>query len=838
MPSEIFVNTYQLYKKHTDKLAKWLLETAELCGWEFDLYQDMPGGNADGRPKRSKRKKSQLKLPAAAAEGLTFRIRLSHFIELATIIVENKHIKIPDTVVKLVEETVELRKRFSEFYDKQASHASKNVEMPSHSGHLFFIQTLEKVLELLQRDGGSKESIKSREDGTPLELVEETQVDRSILTNRFENLELEEPTELVPEVPKNGNSGPKASPNHERKVVYDADAATDEETFFAMFCIIEDYQKIRIHLQKTWWHYKLGKVDLVAASIITNTAFDLVRRADEEFCRTFPVFQSSCQISSAFYLYFCAVRGVDPDRSEAPGDWFNYEMADVAQLCYMPAEYLLNAFCNVLQPNTIPQLRKGTFGVYDPTFPRNKLSFREKLSEDKVIILEILPEFCLLAQSQIHYFGEDEITRGLGDMYRTKKPTLWLCFATQIFLDIHHVLRDEVGKAHIELQAAGRTAKSLLEQTHSTAARPRVWPRLNDVLFRNTLVYVQEWIMDDALDRMRRHYYKSAYCRGGGVEPYCLMLQHPLLCGLTKFSLMMLMRETGIAVSMAWGSILCVAHLYNTLRQLGLLKAEWPAIETFISIHTPETLFVGGLPTTLEDSVKKYHLMMGVAPEFFAKDRNARKGNSSKSGNNPLPLSKRGPRDWARDSPIIKIFRQRYIAQGPVDWTLENIESLLSETSNADSRQQAAQKRWKKSHQLSALQLLSSLQDAMAVESAGLEYDYLGVHHQCMDVLHALKRDLHEKLLEYFGPEYMTREDQLSHIVGYILTISFGSHKVARSMSDAKGEMWKSRMLSVATEVMEQAVKREEDQRGESQQEAHQHEGEHLGEERREGTLP
>ena len=124
----------------------------------------------------------------------------------------------------------------------------------------------------------------------------------------------------------------------------------------------------------------------------------------------------------------------------------------------------------------------------------------------------------------------------------------------------------------------------------------------------------------------------------------------------------------------------------------------------------------------------------------------------------------------------------------------------------------------------------------MAVESAGLEYDYLGVHHQCMDVLHALKRDLHEKLLEYFGPEYMTREDQLSHIVGYILTISFGSHKVARSMSDAKGEMWKSRMLSVATEVMEQAVKREGDQRGESQQEAHQHEGEHLEEEPREGT--
>ena len=836
MPPEIFVNTYQLYKRNTDKLAKWLLETAEQCGWEINFYQDTPDGSAHGRSKRSKRKNSQPKLPAATAEGLTFRIRLSHLIELATIIAESKHIKIPEAVIKLVQETVELRKRFSEFYDRQASHASKNVDKPSHSRHLFFIQTLEKVLELLQRDGGSKESKKSGGDGAPHEPTEETRIDHSIMTNGFANLELEELIELAPEVPKNDTLGPKASPKPDRKVVYDADAATDEEILFAIFCIVEDYQKIRIHLQKIWWNYKLGKTDLVVASVITNTAFDLVRRTDEEFHRAFPKFQNSCQIGSVFYLYFCAVRCTDPDYSEAPGDWFNYEMADIAQLCYVPTEYLLNAFCNVLQPDTIPQLKKGAFGFYDPKVPRNKLSFREKLAEDKVIMLEILPEFCLLAQSQIHYFGEDELTRGLGHMYRTKKPTLWLCFAMQAFLDIHHVLREEVGKAHGELQAAGHAAKSLLEKTHSTAARPRLWPRLNDILFRNTLVYVQEWVIDDALDSMRRHFYKSAYGRGGGVDPYSLMLQHPLLCGLTKFSLMILMRETGIAVSMAWGSILCMAHLYNALRQFALLKVEWPAIETFISINTPETLFVGGLPTTLENCVKKYDLMMGIAPEFFAKDRNARKGIKSNAGNNSLPLSKRGPRDWAHESPIIKIFRQRYIAQGCVNWTFENIESLLSETSTVDTRQQATQNRWKKSHQLSSLQLLSSLQDAMAVESSGLNYDYLGMHHQCMDVLHALKSRLHEKLLEYFGPEYMTREDQLSHIVGYVLTISLGNQKVARSISDARGEMWRSRMLSVATEVIEEAIKAGGDQHRKSQDKADNHEEEYLKEERREGT--
>ena len=81
----------------------------------------------------------------------------------------------------------------------------------------------------------------------------------------------------------------------------------------------------------------------------------------------------------------------------------------------------------------------------------------------------------------------------------------------------------------------------------------------------------------------------------------------------------MIRTETSF-VATSWGSILYVGHLYNALRQASNLVDVWPDIETFILMNAPRRLFVGGLPTTLEDCLKRYSLMMGTAPEAYARD--------------------------------------------------------------------------------------------------------------------------------------------------------------------------------------------------------------------------
>ena len=88
--------------------------------------------------------------------------------------------------------------------------------------------------------------------------------------------------------------------------------------------------------------------------------------------------------------------------------------------------------------------------------------------------------------------------------------------------------------------------------------------------------------------------------------------------------------------------------------------------------------------------------MIGTAPEAYARDfhtRNRRK---------LLKQSKKGPRDWHVDPPMVKIFKDRYLSPDKtVEWTLYNIEALLKETD-----QDEAKARWEKTPQLSSIRLL------------------------------------------------------------------------------------------------------------------------------------
>jgi hypothetical protein len=175
------------------------------------------------------------------------------------------------------------------------------------------------------------------------------------------------------------------------------------------------------------------------------------------------------QKASRILFLFCAVHYVDSSHSQSPRDEFNYEMADIAQGRHMPTEYLLNAFGDMLQPRVLPQLNKETFGVYHPKRPRNRLLFRKTCRRE--IIIVPLPESFLLLQAQSLMFGLEELTRGLRNLYRTEKSTIWLCFAMKIFFDINHFHRAESGKAFDELKAIVHAAKIRLHQMISVTAR-------------------------------------------------------------------------------------------------------------------------------------------------------------------------------------------------------------------------------------------------------------------------------------------------------------------------------------------------------------------------------
>jgi len=104
-------------------------------------------------------------------------------------------------------------------------------------------------------------------------------------------------------------------------------------------------------------------------------------------------------------------------------------------------------------------------------------------------------------------------------------------------------------------------------------------------------------------------------------EPFRLLKQYPLLCGLFTFVLKTRAQEIGLAFANAWGSILYASHLYNAARQEKLLLKSWTDLELLIALHSPERFFVGDCPKSLEEYLERFLLSMGYSATAFASNR-------------------------------------------------------------------------------------------------------------------------------------------------------------------------------------------------------------------------
>lgn len=453
-------------------------------------------------------------------------------------------------VIRLFQTTISLRRQFSQLVRKHKGQSKTGSTAEANASHFYFIEILEQVLEILNPQSQSPDK---KVDGEVKQLE-----------NRFSNLQLAETDELDY---LNDSKGPKqndaavTNSSSPRQVVYETASDSGEEIHFAIYCFFADLREIRTYIRRIWTEYKLDIISLENAAIITNTAIDFVRRAHEELRVSIPSIPDSILLSSYFYMFSCLARGVDLNHRQEAGDWYNYDMGDVADLVYLPTHVLLDSFCDVLSPGCLPQFKHGHFGTYKPEASRNDMNYRQKLEENKILIMEILAEFSVLGHFKAVLPGQDELTRGLMEMYDTKKVTTWLCFATQIYLDINHILRRQIRKGLEDMTVAGKSAKLSLQATLKFTATTTLkgWTKKNDKILCNTIAFIDEWVLIDAVEKIRRGLLGAQSL--GMSEPYFLLARHPLFCGLLKFSVILMLHDAGAAVARTWGSILCVSSL-------------------------------------------------------------------------------------------------------------------------------------------------------------------------------------------------------------------------------------------------------------------------------------
>lgn len=254
---------------------------------------------------------------------------------------------------------------------------------------------------------------------------------------------------------------------------------------------------------------------------------------------------------------------------------------------------------------------------------------------------------------------KDELTRALRVMFKTQEVTLPLAFATTLYLDIHHMLRDEVDFGFKRLTDATHFVSGNVKERNSfhKDIHMETWPQENDAAVQQFVDTLEFWCHEDQQQKAAK-----SMGRFNIPKPFYLYRQHPWSCGLWKYFAQMRFHEISIAFVNAWGAVMSCAHLYNAVECGKTREKMWKDMDVGIGFQDSKTIFVGEAPSAAEVDVcfKRYILAMGGSAANLAKSTRKKKG---------LILSKEGAegfeRAWPHPANLQRSVLQRERAERP-----------------------------------------------------------------------------------------------------------------------------------------------------------------------------
>ena len=732
--SDFVSSSWKKYKSDTDTLTTWLALTAEKCGHSISsCAPQQPVPTKGPRLKGKARKEATSKVPTATNENHESKIVTTADLILFAHIIARSKVKVPVFVIQAGLRAVSSRKQYSRWYRQKADKTLTDEK--SNDQHAYFNVILEEVLGILEPfvEEITTSPLKSTASTAPSSGTER-------LANRFGALGVHEPAEL-PEGETQGQESSACStqgtPIGSSSTCYELAASDDEvkdNEIFATYCLLEDFNMMRGVIHKCWRDYKNGLIDLATASVMTNTTFEMAIRAQEDFMADFPDIKTHGDMVTQILNIVMLFRGAEfymLDDAELFEHNFNEWM-------FLWPAALLEKFCKehegpeVLVPFDNPNLYRR----YRPEASRRDMNDTTKLMEDEEILYEILPEYQFLEKVTPKYAAfpiVDELSRGLRAMFKSNKVPLWLPFAVQCYFDIHNTLRENVGRGLTDLRAIHSYARNTLDEYNQfTKACPSSRPEdISKWKVAKLVRQLDKYLRKDAMGDYRRAYLENAGDKDAQDVPFRLLTRNPILCGLLSFSLTLDLRQIGIARANVSSSIICTAHLYNAIKVNNPSIGRWEEMERAIAIHTPERVFYGGPPKTLEECERQFKLAIGISIQMSARNR--------RRNEHLQDYYKR--KQLAQISPIVDIFHWRYTQENNTGLTKKNIEALIlyswGKTGKITSTtgEPSMYARWVATKTLSARELLTHLFVALNIEMPELTFNYLAMHQQCITLL-------------------------------------------------------------------------------------------------------
>ena len=248
-------------------------------------------------------------------------------------------------------------------------------------------------------------------------------------------------------------------------------------------------------------------------------------------------------------------------------------------------------------------------------------------------------------------------------------------------------------------------------------------------------------------------------------------------------------------------------HLYNALKQEGLLSATWYDLEVIIDRQGARRIFVGDPPKEADHYDKRYYLANGVSATKMAKN----------SRNNPAPQCSKGRRSLEKNCPMSKASIERYCRNGhSIQWNLEHLPKILApkiiESEKPKSTEQgeastinegtnfivdmihAANRKQgdfdvlqlgREKRSLPISDFFTYLVNVLKDENLDLTLDYLAIHRSCWTLLKKVEEVCSVELHNIYYSSYTgAEESSIAGVVAYLLSAAAGRFGGKQGPSD------------------------------------------------------
>ena len=587
-PPNSLYDTYRQSKAGTVEFLSWLVNTGEASGHHLGSKAISQGAKVP-RLKGNLRKAEKKR----AAEHTIERYALvtDEILPLAKKIV-SKHktkMQIPLAVLHLIQKVIKARQRCTAWYEKQST--ENHSLQQSNQTHAYFTNVLIETLEVLK-------SQKKTDTNPSGEVKCERRKPDDRHKNIFDYLELEETDlQLAADNAECNDTTPAKKPaagKDAKKKVYEPEFS--ENVGFAVFCMLEDVERLRLYIRRSWEKYRLREISIITVSLCTNTALEFARQIEMDFSQRFPEFADWTAVLQFLYP---ETDWLGDLKEKLKRQVFKAEL--VPDTCpALQSPYFL-PFLELIMYTEISYRTPQLDDIYDPRSDATGLDRNEEWRRDHILIQQFLVAFWPLSVSGL--VTTDEISEGLRHVTLKKKNIhLWIVFGVQILLDIHHIL----GKSppchnHISINPfQGLDTTRGLQELHATAKQIKgmlaahlhlhneMEGHLNeDELDKLDVIaeWLDKYVVNDVLlyDRLAK-FGPSAPTILHSSKPFLLLSMHPLLCGLLQLSFLLNTQQLGLIVALDHGAIVAAAHLCNAARQEKGISACWQELEELIAL--------------------------------------------------------------------------------------------------------------------------------------------------------------------------------------------------------------------------------------------------------------